>query len=62
MNLPTLEIETFLKQNEYAFEEFGAVTNQLYNKYNDIYWTQRAEWTYPRNIEKVQLADISRRK
>jgi len=27
MNLPTLEIEAFLKKYEYAFEEFGAVTN-----------------------------------
>ena len=27
MNLPTLEIDTFLKKYEYAFEEFGAVTN-----------------------------------
>jgi hypothetical protein len=39
MNLPTLEIESFLKQYEYAFEGFGVVTNQMYNKYNDIFWT-----------------------
>lgn len=62
MNLPTYEIESFLKKHEYAFEEFGAVTNQLYNKYNDIYWTQRSIWTNPRSIDKVHLSDISRRK
>ena len=62
MNLPIWEIEQLVRKHEHAFEAFGAVTNGVYNKNNDIYYTQRQAWSFTRDIDKIEMVDLGRRR
>jgi hypothetical protein len=61
-NLPIYEIETLVRKHEYAFEAFGAVTIGIYNKNNDIYYTQRQAWSFSTDVNHVHISDLARRK
>lgn len=61
MNLPVAEFDEFLQEHQHMFEDGGLVTNQMYNKAEDLYWTQRQAWSYPRGIDDVWINDVSRR-
>ena len=39
MNLPIAELDSFLLSHEDMFEDAGVITNQMYNKDDDIFWT-----------------------
>lgn len=53
MNIPMPEIEMFVREYEHHFEEFGVVTAPMFNMNGDIYWTERMDWTYPKNIDTI---------
>lgn len=62
MNIPMPEIELFIRKYEDHFEEFGAVTAPMFNMNGDIYWSERMDWTYPKDIDTIQISDLGRRK
>ena len=62
MNIPMPEIELFIREYEDHFEEFGAVTAPMFNMNGDIYWSERMDWTYPKDIETIKISDLGRRK
>jgi hypothetical protein len=56
------ELEFLIKRHEYAFEGTGAFTHHLYNKYGIIYFQERTEWTFSKEIDKITVTDLARRR
>ena len=62
LNLPLFEIEQHLKKYEYAFENWGVATPQIYNKEGAVYYEQREEWSFKKNVDMIKITDFARRK
>ena len=56
------EIDRFLLRFNDSIEIFGLQTSYMHNKYNDIYYDERAEMSYKRHIDEVHISDAARRK
>ena len=62
-NLPLYEVEQLLKKHTYAFESWGPSTQQIYNKYDMLIFSERLGRSSSRNeIDHVKVSDFARRK
>ncbi len=51
MNLPMYEIERLARKHSHAFDAFGAVTIDAFNKNHDLYYTQRQAWSFTFGVD-----------